>query len=95
MYFVSPDGQILDDGQGLATAPAYALSPDGQRLELGRDEAESLTARFYAEHKSRMPIGDLVAAVARSFGIEACQPCKRRQAALNGFGDKVARPFWK
>jgi hypothetical protein len=86
MYFVSPDGQILDDGRGLETAPAYALSPEGQRLELGQEEAESLTARFYAEHKSRMPIG---------FGIEACQPCKRRQAALNRFGDRVARPFWR
>jgi len=93
MYYVASDGQIADDGQGLATAPAYAVSPEGQRLELDPGEAQALTSRFYAENKSRLPIGDLVAAVARGFGIEACQPCKRRQAALNRFGDRVA--FWR
>jgi hypothetical protein len=93
MYYVGQDGQIQDDGHGLDTAPAYALSRDGSRLELEPPLAEDLTRRFLTENRSRLPIGDLVAAVARGFGIEACAPCKRRQAALNRFGDRVARPF--
>jgi len=93
MYFVDQSGSLLDDGHGLETAPAYALSPDGSRVELAHEEAQQLTARFYAEHKSRLPIGDFVAAVAKSFGIASCPPCQRRQAALNRWGNTIASPF--
>jgi hypothetical protein len=93
MYAIGQDGQIFDDGHGLETSPAYALSPDGSRLELEPKMAAELTKKFLAENRSRLPIGDLVAAVARGFGIAPCAPCKRRQAALNRWGDAAAAPF--
>jgi hypothetical protein len=92
MYYIA-NGQVFDDGQGLETAPPYALGPRGERLELSPSDSSYLMQQFLADKKSRLPIGDLVAAAARGIGIEACQPCKRRQAAFNRFGDSIAGWF--
>jgi hypothetical protein len=92
MYYIA-NGQVLDDDRGLETAPPYALGARGERIELGPSDSNYLMQRFLADKKSRLPIGDLVAAAARGVGIEACEPCKRRQSAFNRFGDSIAGWF--
>lgn len=108
MYYVAHDGQIYDDGRGDWTN-AYAVGPGGQRLGLSPDVASRLTQRYYADHpppaigglpaekiaeiRSRFPIGDVIASLTTAAGIQPCAPCKRRQAALNAMGDRVAGVF--
>ena len=98
MFFVAIDQKIYDDGHGMVTAPAYGLDAFNERFELDPAEAAALTKRYedaMAARQtrfaaSRIPIGDAVARMTRAVGIQPCPPCKRRQAALNQFGDRVA-----
>ena len=92
MYFVA-EGHVYDDDQGMATFPAYALDARGQRVPLAPEDEKSLTADFIRDNRGRLPIGDLVASVAASIGITSCMPCKRRQATMNAFGDRLAGAF--
>lgn len=90
MFFVAPDGQILDDGYGMDTAPAYAVDERGARLELPPADALGLTRQYQASFQSRLPLGDAVARMTKAVGIQPCTPCQARQKAMNRFGDRVA-----
>ncbi len=108
MYFLAPDGNIYDDGRG-DWSHAYGVAEDGRTYALGHFATEQLTTRYYAEHppaaigslkpeavaeiRSRFPIGDVIAKLTGAAGIQPCAPCKRRQAALNQFGERVAGVF--
>ena len=105
MYFVAPDGKVYDDGRG-DWSNAYGLSADRRTYALAPDVAAQLTDRYYADHppaaigalapetvaeiRSRFPIDDVIAKLTGAVGIAPCAPCKRRQAALNQFGDRFA-----
>jgi len=91
MYYVSPGGQIFDDGYGMTSSPAYGIDASGQRYELAPVYAAELTQRFASETAGRLPIGNAIARVTKAVGMKPCTPCAKRQAALNGFGDAVAR----
>ncbi len=100
MFYVAIDQKIYDDGHGTATAPAYGLNEFNERYELDPAYAETLTKRYEdavlrrnQAARSRLPIGDAVARATQAFGIQPCPPCKRRQEALNQFGDQVAQ-WW-
>lgn len=41
----------------------------------------------------RLQLGDAVATVTKAVGIEPCEECKKRQAFLNSFGDRLAKLF--
>src|SRR5271157_5595757 len=95
MFYVAIDQKIYDDGHGTATAPAYGLNEFNERYELDSADAEALTKRYedalaLRNTRSRLPFGDAVARMTQAVGIQPCPPCKRRQAALNQFGDRVA-----
>jgi hypothetical protein len=94
LFYVAIDQRIYDDGHGMHTAPAYGLNEFNERYELDPADAEALTKRYEdvlaLRSTSRLPIGDAVARVTRAVGMQPCPPCKRRQAALNQFGDRVA-----
>jgi hypothetical protein len=90
MLYVAPDGSILDDGYGMATAPAYAVDEHGARLELSPEDALGLTRQYQAQFRSRLPLGDAVARVTKAVGIQPCTPCEARQRAMNQFGDRLA-----
>jgi hypothetical protein len=99
MFYVAIDQKIYDDGHGMNTAPGYGLNEFNERYELDQAEAEALTKRYedalsLRVARSRFPIGDAVARMTQAVGIQPCPPCKRRQAALNQFGDRVA-DWWR
>jgi hypothetical protein len=89
MFFVSPEQSILDDGYEMQTAPAYGLNQDGTRYELDSEYAFQLTRRWIDSRKGRFPLGNAVARVTKSVGIEPCEPCEQRQHALNQLGDRA------
>ncbi len=108
MYYLAHDGQTYDDGLG-DVAGAYGLDVYGRRFALEPEVATHLTARYYADHppeaigglssehiaeiRGRFPIGDVIARLTSALGVKPCAPCKRRQATLNQFGDRMAK-FW-
>ena len=44
-----------------------------------------------AEMRSMFPLGDIIAKLTSSVGIEPCEPCKRRQERLNEIGARMTR----
>jgi hypothetical protein len=94
MLYVATNGQLYDDGYGMQTAPAYAMNERNERVELAPEVSQRLTEVFRQSYESRLPLGDAVARVTGAFGMKPCAPCQKRQAALNRFGDRVAR-WWR
>jgi hypothetical protein len=118
VFYVAPDGRILDDNMGGGHSP-YALDARGQRHAVPPQIASVLASRWeaslatqpaqarqpapppmpvapeaIAEMRSMFPIGDLIAKLTSSVGIQPCEPCKRRQEMLNAIGDRMARRVW-
>jgi hypothetical protein len=92
MFFVAPNREVYDDGQGASTWPAYGLDEYNRRYELEPAYAADLTKRWQAQN-SRLPIGNAIARVTKAVGIAPCPPCQQRQAMLNRIGDRMAGFF--
>jgi hypothetical protein len=70
-------------------APAYPQAPQQQPMP-----AQPFSPEHVRAMRSMFPVGDLIAKLTSSVGIQPCEPCKRRQEMLNSIGDRFARRFW-
>lgn len=73
------------------------VPPGVQLLQPKSQLALELAAGWWQRHglvPNPLPMGDWVAGMTSRVGIKPCPPCKRRQQAMNEFGNKIAR-FWR
>jgi len=76
--------RYAESARRVAAAPQPP--PPGAPMPFSPQDVEAMRSMF--------PIGDLIAKLTSSVGIQPCEPCKRRQQMLNAIGDRFARRFW-
>ncbi len=100
-YAIDRNGQRVALPQKMAAilASRYAASPPAPRApaypqaQQPQAQAEPFSPEHVAAMRSMFPIGDLIAKLTSSVGIQPCEPCKRRQEMLNAIGDRFVRRF--